>query len=753
MTATRNNLRAAIAAFTVAVIVLLPIILLVVRPITAYADDIQISFTPVVTCYVNHDGSVRTPDPESYCIKNEGTGAVTVGNVTLDFNGEPGPIGMSAKAAVHNGNEDNNVVVGEFDWFSYDKKGSFVQQRTSQNLKPNESLWVKLSIEDLSSENANVLDQVANGTGYALASVNYSFEQKADEAFAVIYNGQKSARVYSKNTAMPSPGDTFQGVVVDDVIPYMESTEYPFKQSGYNETLERVDIMESGIQLTGCPQWFYGCKKLTGIYSLNRLQCYNMTSTMNFFGDCEALENVMLTGFSTGNVADFSHMFDGCKSITTITDLYVNSSATDTSYMFNNCTKLTKFPVSNSTVYSSIRSWNVQNVTNMSNMFNCCISLVFASDTVGYWNVSNVTDMSGMFSGCASTRSIECRDWNVSNVTDMSGMFEGCSNLGWFSGKDWKPVKLASTRNMFKGCYRMEACVLNNWNSTPTSDVSGMFEGCSSLVQSNKKYGLQMVNWQPRGIKQASRTFANCWNLKELDLLNWDFYYVEDMSYMFYNCSSLEKFYMLGDQYGQTPYLKNISYMFYNYANNTEFFRNGVGIPWISTARVEEYTNFINTDGAVKQIWIGRGWTLNLYEIFNTPYYIYCQAKSSNTSKLYDPSERISEQTRCYVSSDMRPNQSEAYQSKPTGCSDTVELEPGFMQSSTQADSVSDSAPKTLTDSSSLNTDTLDAGCETESSSTDFDDSSEPLESKAPLNDKYDSTQCSNTNFQSLLGQ
>ena len=65
----------------------------------------------------------------------------------------------------------------------------------------------------------------------------------------------------------------------------------------------------------------------------------------------------------------------------------------------------------------------------MSGMFSGCSNLTGA-DLSGL-NTSQVTDMSNMFSFCNSLIDINLGD--TSNVIDMSGMFSNCSNTSSFT--------------------------------------------------------------------------------------------------------------------------------------------------------------------------------------------------------------------------------------------------------------------------------------------------------------------------------
>ena len=76
-----------------------------------------------------------------------------------------------------------------------------------------------------------------------------------------------------------------------------------------------------------------------------------------------------------------------------------------------------------------IKLKGIDNVTNMSYMFDGCKSLTNLPD-ISKWNTNNITDMSCMFGGCSSLSSLpDISQWNTNNVTDMSCMFGGCSSL------------------------------------------------------------------------------------------------------------------------------------------------------------------------------------------------------------------------------------------------------------------------------------------------------------------------------------
>ena len=90
---------------------------------------------------------------------------------------------------------------------------------------------------------------------------------------------------------------------------------------------------------------------------------------------------------------------------------------TDMSYMFNDCLSLSSLP--------DISKWNTNNVIKMNNMFSGCILLSSLPD-ISKLNTNNVTNISAIFSECSSLSSLpDISKWNINNVTNMNEMFSG----------------------------------------------------------------------------------------------------------------------------------------------------------------------------------------------------------------------------------------------------------------------------------------------------------------------------------------
>jgi len=150
----------------------------------------------------------------------------------------------------------------------------------------------------------------------------------------------------------------------------------------------------------------------------------------------------------------------------------------------------------------------INQLTNLENMFICCISLKNIEE-LKYLNTSEVTKFSCMFGGCTSLSDIKAlQNWNVSNGNDFSDMFRGCSSLS-------------------------DIKALQNWNVSNGYNFSGMFMGCSSLSDIKA-----LQNWNVSNGNYFYDMFRDSLS-KIKSLQNWNVSNGDDFSGMFYGCSSL----------------------------------------------------------------------------------------------------------------------------------------------------------------------------------------------------------------------
>ena len=93
--------------------------------------------------------------------------------------------------------------------------------------------------------------------------------------------------------------------------------------------------------VTKMSRMFYGCSALTEL-DVSNFDTSNVTRMGSMFDDCKALTSLDVSNFDTSNVTTMYNMFYRCSLLTTIfaSDKFVTNAVTDSTEMFNYCTKL-----------------------------------------------------------------------------------------------------------------------------------------------------------------------------------------------------------------------------------------------------------------------------------------------------------------------------------------------------------------------------------------------------------------------------
>ena len=192
------------------------------------------------------------------------------------------------------------------------------------------------------------------------------------------------------------------------------------------------------------------------IIGLNAWNTSHVTRMSSMFANCRCLEEVDLTSFDTSNVQTFAYMFCGCNSLKRVYGLEkLNVSNVQTMYlMFYGCSSL---------VYVQKCNWNTQNLVNISHMFGYCSNLAICNCFENS-DMSLVHIMDGLFCYCNKLQHVGgISKWNVLNVTDMSGMFEDCITLRSIDLSNWNPLHLVSSHEMLYRCHNLRVINLNGW--------------------------------------------------------------------------------------------------------------------------------------------------------------------------------------------------------------------------------------------------------------------------------------------------
>src|SRR5699024_7128687 len=118
--------------------------------------------------------------------------------------------------------------------------------------------------------------------------------------------------------------------------------------------------------------------------------------------------------------SSFENAFYGCS------ELDILSGSNDQPDLSNVESMRYAFADTDFSIVLGMNAWAVNNVTDMSHLFDGNASF---NGNLNAWNVENVTKMQGMFRG-ASSFDHNLESWDVSKVTDMNGMFKDAISFG-----------------------------------------------------------------------------------------------------------------------------------------------------------------------------------------------------------------------------------------------------------------------------------------------------------------------------------
>lgn len=139
-----------------------------------------------------------------------------------------------------------------------------------------------------------------------------------------------------------------------------------------------------------------------------------------------------------------------------------------------------------------INTWDVSNVTDMSNMFEGAASF---NTTLADWNVSNVTNFSNFLKGAASFNH-DISPWSVANATNMDHMFDDAiafdQDLSWWCVLNVKttPVDFAKGNTLFT----IEEQPVWGTCPIPASQVVFTIKGFPTLLYEGTTHQLSIVD-------------------------------------------------------------------------------------------------------------------------------------------------------------------------------------------------------------------------------------------------------------------
>ena len=171
-------------------------------------------------------------------------------------------------------------------------------------------------------------------------------------------------------------------------------------------------------------------------------------------------------------------------------------------------TYMEKFFYQNYLFSQDISSWDVSNVTSMSQMFE---QSAFNQD-ISNWDLRNLTDMYAMFKDNSSFNQ-PLENWNVRNVSKMARMFESNSAFNQ-PINNWDVSNVNEMWYMFFNASNFNQ-PMGDWNVSSVTNMYSMFSEASNFNQS-------LGNWNVSNVSECGGFSFNAtqWTLPQPNFTN-----------------------------------------------------------------------------------------------------------------------------------------------------------------------------------------------------------------------------------------
>ena len=292
---------------------------------------------------------------------------------------------------------------------------------------------------------------------------------------------------------------------------------------------------------TSCYLWFEGFEQLKVIEGIEYLNTEKVTTMSHMFAGCKDLTSLDLSSFNTAKVEVMGFMFNGCSGLTTIyvSDDFTTSAGTSGLGMFEGCRQL-KGAASYDPAKTGI---DMANFDGYFTPINITPYVKWdASTKVLTFKVAN-TKEEGVYD---LNEGANAPGWNIYDVKN------NCTKVVFTpSFNHAKPTSCCSWFSGFSNLTTIEG--IENLNTEKVTDMSYMFNNCTGLTS------LNLSSFNTAEVTKMNNMFKDCSSLTSLDLSNFDTSNVTNMSYMFYNCRELTSLNLSGFN---TANVTNMSYMF-----------------------------------------------------------------------------------------------------------------------------------------------------------------------------------------------
>ena len=194
------------------------------------------------------------------------------------------------------------------------------------------------------------------------------------------------------------------------------------------------------------------------------------------------------------NITDISNMFNGCETLLSFRDIS----------NLNDCNNVNE-PLNDSEYNNYIDESNNQcEDEENENIYNDNLTLSSIPSK------NNISEFTGINDELINKLNIQSKKKIFNNITNISSMFKGCSSL--ISLPDiskWDTKNVTYMDYMFKGCSSLISLPdISKWNTKNIYNMRSMFEGCSSLISLP-----DISKWGTKNVADMYSMFKGCDNL------------------------------------------------------------------------------------------------------------------------------------------------------------------------------------------------------------------------------------------------
>ena len=288
-----------------------------------------------------------------------------------------------------------------------------------------------------------------------------------------------------------------------------------------NKVITNLDIYKNIYTSINCDLQYRNYQQLINIQNINNdflmqkdideiinndndiqkmIKIFDIYNKMNIKNDLKIIYKI---DKSKDEIKIFGHKF--IENNKNICKMLINNKE----YEISKTIKYIDYDINKENDYLEIILTNINKITNMSSMFECCTNLYSIPDFSNL-NTKNITNISGLFYGCNNLKSLpDISNWNTSNVIFMNGIFANNSLLKTLPDiSKWDTGNVITMGGMFYGCSGLEELPdISKWNTMNVKNMCEMFYNCSAL-----KNVPDISKWDTKSLKAKNNMFFGCNN-------------------------------------------------------------------------------------------------------------------------------------------------------------------------------------------------------------------------------------------------